>query len=378
MSSLTDNLWSNIRWQWWQWVVLGIWKRTTTWFHHWSCPRCFGRPVTSHLGNPLNSWFTFFRLSLVNMHSTQNMILICTSKGNTLPNGLFWGSTNPLQFMMTTPSMKVTSPLRAPLIILIPPPITHSRQDLFSLDEKVYPWGVPPRVSFRSRHPHVMPLHQSAPWVWLIPLCSVSLFNMVKSLQALVLYSVPITVLMDMLSTLWNLPMGRACLIALFHRSRSEDLTRLAKQLPWDHPIARTLDHEVHRRKMAGKSNRFFGRLGLGPFPHTFFRVPFLDSLTTLEDRPVCLIYQWVAHPTYRSVCNHCARMMDGLTIDDLISGNRTSSLTKEDVVAYVRAGDPTNQDWDDWPLCMTYRINRFLLANRDHPDPDIDLLNAF
>ena len=91
----------------------------------------------------------------------------------------------------------------------------------------------------------------------------------------------------------------------------------------------------------------------------------------------MCHIYQWVAHPTYGSVCNHCARMMDGLTIDDLISGNGTSSLTEEDVVAYVRAGDPTNQDWDDWPLRMTYRINRFLLANRDHPDPDIDLLNA-
>ena len=94
---------------------------------------------------------------------------------------------------------------------------------------------------------------------------------MVKSLQALVLYSVPITVLMDMLSTLWNLPMGKACLTALLHRPRSDDLTNLAKQLPWDHPIARTLDHEVHRRKMAGKSNPFFGRLGLGPFPHTFF-----------------------------------------------------------------------------------------------------------
>ena len=69
-SSLTDNLWSNIRWQWWQWVVLWTWKRTTTWFHHWSCPRCCGRPVTSHLGNPLNSRNNFFRLSMVTKHST--------------------------------------------------------------------------------------------------------------------------------------------------------------------------------------------------------------------------------------------------------------------------------------------------------------------
>lgn len=70
--------------------------------------------------------------------------------------------------------------------------------------------------------------------------------------------------------------------------------------------------------------------------------------------------------------------MMDGLTIDDLIPGSGTSSLTEEDVVAYVRAGDLTNQDWEDWPLRMTYRINRFLRANRDDTDPDIDLLNAF
>ena len=36
---------------------------------------------------------------------------------------------------------------------------------LFSLDEKSVPMGLPPRVSFRPRHPHVMPRHQSAPWV---------------------------------------------------------------------------------------------------------------------------------------------------------------------------------------------------------------------
>ena len=121
--SLTDNLWSNIRWQWWQWLPRDTCRRTTTWFHHWSCPRCCGRPVTSHLGNPLNSWFTFLRLSLVSMHSTQKMILICTSKGNTFPNGLSWGSTNPLQFMMTTSSMK--NGLSAPWRLINPPSSTN-------------------------------------------------------------------------------------------------------------------------------------------------------------------------------------------------------------------------------------------------------------
>ena len=31
--------------------------------------------------------------------------------------------------------------------------------------KKVYPWGVPPRVSFHVQYPHVMALHQSDPLV---------------------------------------------------------------------------------------------------------------------------------------------------------------------------------------------------------------------
>ena len=210
-----------------------------------------------------------------------------TTKGNTLPNGLSSGSTSPWYFISTSKRECGLSALFH-LIHLFLGPIPSSRQDLFSMDKKVYPWGVPPRVSFRSCHPHVMPLHQSAHWVdspkheallvWFIPLCSVYLFKMVKSRQALVLYSVPITVLMDMISTLWNLPMGKACLTALFHRTRSEDLTRLAKQFPWDHQIVRTLDHEVHRRKMAGKSNHFLGHWDWGP-SLTRFSCPFFSFL---------------------------------------------------------------------------------------------------
>ena len=86
---------------------------------------------------------------------------------------------------------------------------------------------------------------------------------------------------------------------------------------------------------------------------------------------------QWVAHPTHGSACNHCDRMMDGYTLEDLIF-RRDCSLTEDNVVAYVRSSDPTNQAWDDWPLCMTYRINSFLRANRDNPEPDLAILNAF
>ena len=90
--------------------------------------------------------------------------------------------------------------------------------------------------------------------------------EMVSSLEALVLYSVPLAVVFDLLKAVWHLPLRKACVIALFRRSSTEELRDLAKQLPWDHPIARTLDHEVHRRRMAGKSHRFFYRPVWGPF----------------------------------------------------------------------------------------------------------------
>ena len=80
---------------------------------------------------------------------------------------------------------------------------------------------------------------------------------MVNSLQALVLYFVPLAVLFDLLKTLWHLPLRKDCFRALFRQCTLEELRDFAKTLPWDHPIARTLDHEVHRRRMAGESYCF-------------------------------------------------------------------------------------------------------------------------
>ena len=98
---------------------------------------------------------------------------------------------------------------------------------------------------------------------------------MVSSLQSLVLYSVPIAILFDMLKMLDRLPMGQECLRALFRRCTHEELRDLAKTLPWDHPVARKLDHEVHRRRMAGESHLlFFHCLGVGSLISPFF----LDS----------------------------------------------------------------------------------------------------
>ena len=87
---------------------------------------------------------------------------------------------------------------------------------------------------------------------------------MVNSLQSLVLFSVPIAVLIDMLKILHHLPMGHELFRALFRRCTHEELRNWAKTFPWDHPIARKLDHEVHRRRMAGECHGF-SFLGVGP-----------------------------------------------------------------------------------------------------------------
>ena len=96
---------------------------------------------------------------------------------------------------------------------------------------------------------------------------------MVSSLQSIVLYSVPIALLFDMLKLLCHLPMGHECLRAMFRRCTHEELRAWAKTLPWDHPVARKLDHEVHRRRMAGECHGFSFFLGVWVpfFPYTFF-----------------------------------------------------------------------------------------------------------
>ena len=87
---------------------------------------------------------------------------------------------------------------------------------------------------------------------------------MVSSLQSIVLFSVPIAMLIEMLKILHHLPMGHELFRALFRRCTHEELRNWAKTFPWDHPIARKLDHEVHRRRMAGECHGFSFFFGCG------------------------------------------------------------------------------------------------------------------
>ena len=66
---------------------------------------------------------------------------------------------------------------------------------------------------------------------------------------------------------------------------------------------------------------------------------------------------------------------MEGLTLDDVIAGNREGSLTEDDIVEYVQSGDPNHRDWDDWPLRMTFRINSFLRRQGPVGDPALAAL---
>ena len=99
---------------------------------------------------------------------------------------------------------------------------------------------------------------------------------MVNSLSSIVLYSMPIALLFETLKTVWKLPgLKQDCLRALFRRTGWRELRDMAKTLPWDHPIARSLDHEVHRRKMAGEYLWFFFLL---PRVWGFFFIPLFRS----------------------------------------------------------------------------------------------------
>ena len=125
---------------------------------------------------------------------------------------------------------------------------------------------------------------------------------MVNSLQSLVLFSVPIAVLFDMLKILHHLPMGHECFSALFRRCTHEELRAWAKTLPWDHPIARKLDHEVHRRRMAGKSHgsHFFFRVWVSSYPFFFL---FIDVFPRFD------FLRQVLWPVHLCLCPRRARL---------------------------------------------------------------------
>ena len=214
---------------------------------------------------------------------TQNIILTWTSNGNTRPNGLFLGSTNPRQSISDTVNFRqLTSrrdvPLIHPLVstnhtLALDPLVqgmkkcTHGGYPLESLLVPSIPRDGSPPITVSER----VSKARCASRLSSFQFDPLSCFKMVSSLQSMVLYSMPIVMLFEALKTLWHTPLRSDCLRAFFRRCTLEELRDWAKTLPWDHPVARQLDHEVHRRRMAGECYGFdFFRVWV-PWPYPFF-----------------------------------------------------------------------------------------------------------
>ena len=103
-----------------------------------------------------------------------------------------------------------------------------------------------------------------------------------QTLEQLVLLTVPFLILLDLLKQVWHLPRKLPFWETLLRRCSTQTLTSLSKTLPWDDPVARALDFEVHRRKMAGK----FMSLPLVGWPlHSFITLfSFLFLIVILSD----------------------------------------------------------------------------------------------
>ena len=68
-----------------------------------------------------------------------------------------------------------------------------------------------------------------------------------------------------------HLPLKTNCLSTLLQQCSTVKYASLSETLPWDDLIARTLDFEVDRRKMAGKSCWVCWQGWVYSFHHTFF-----------------------------------------------------------------------------------------------------------
>ena len=53
-------------------------------------------------------------------------------------------------------------------------------------------------------------------------------------------------------------------------------------------------------------------------------------------------------------------------------------SIEQKKPYCLVEKKMPMYQEWDDWPLCVTFRVNSFLRADGASPEPDLDILNSF
>ena len=85
----------------------------------------------------------------------------------------------------------------------------------------------------------------------------------VHSLESHALHAVPDEQMIKFMSEVWNSPLRHQYWEPFKANLSLEEMSRLAKILPWDDPAARDLDFTVHKRRMHGKSILTFSFLAL-------------------------------------------------------------------------------------------------------------------
>ena len=143
---------------------------------HWSWEHAIARSLGSKSGLCLGAWDTLSWRIWATPRTLAPLFCACPSCKNTppktwsslaLPTGArcqtvySWGRPTLDSPCWQWPSMEWALSTLVCLSYPFLGPITHSHQVLESHPKKVYPWGVPPRVSSRGQSPHVISLHQS-------------------------------------------------------------------------------------------------------------------------------------------------------------------------------------------------------------------------
>jgi len=103
--------------------------------------------------------------------------------------------------------------------------------------------------------------------------------NSLKSLETLALEAMPNDAFFQFLYMYYHAPIAKMYLPKFLERCAVEDMERLSRTIPWDHPLAREMDFTVHKRRMKGKTTLFCSPLFLktGSNPNFFL---FIDRQT--------------------------------------------------------------------------------------------------
>ena len=76
--------------------------------------------------------------------------------------------------------------------------------------------------------------------------------NTIATLQTSALMSVPDKDFVAFMSDMWETPLQYQYWAQFKAKLSLEEMSTLAKTLPWDDPVARDLDFTVHKRRMSG------------------------------------------------------------------------------------------------------------------------------